>query len=64
MNSHLGIQYPCPVCGKRFNHASSLKTHQSAHDKTLPFSCASCCKGFVRRDRYEAHLRTHTGERH
>uniref|UniRef100_A0A8D8FTS5 Zinc finger protein 557 n=1 Tax=Culex pipiens TaxID=7175 RepID=A0A8D8FTS5_CULPI len=55
--------YPCEICGKRYNTASSLKNHYSLHSDELPFSCQYCGKCYRTRGQVKVHERTHTGEK-
>ena len=55
----------CPDCGKEYDKAGSLWEHLQTHRKSFPHYCPfGCGKGFQNKNqRYEYHLRTHTGEK-
>ncbi|KAF8491767.1 hypothetical protein JB92DRAFT_2587023, partial [Gautieria morchelliformis] len=54
-------RHVCPLCGKRFNRPSSLKTHQSVHNGARPFACphAGCPKTFSVASNMRRHHRRH-----
>jgi transposase-like protein len=50
----------CPICGLVFLKKSRMLYHRnSKHDKVPLYTCHICARGFVRRDGYSEHLKTH-----
>jgi KRAB domain-containing zinc finger protein len=67
MNSHLGLRdYQCEYCAKAFKLHSTLQAHINVvHLGSVKeaFTCIVCNKRFHKKDHYDRHTRTHTGER-
>lgn len=57
------IKYLCPVCGRNFQHKSTLIRHQKMHSGEKPHVCLECGKTFRRRDKLIRHQRIHTGQK-
>ncbi|KAH9509684.1 hypothetical protein Btru_044241 [Bulinus truncatus] len=56
--------FRCDLCEKGYFTATELKIHKMNHAATdPPFQCEFCGKGFHMNDIFQAHVRTHTGER-
>ena len=53
----------CLTCGKSFNRADTLKTHEIIHTGEKPFSCLKCEKNFTTPSSLKTHERIHTGEK-
>jgi len=52
-------RYGCDLCGKRFLHLSSARSHRMQHDGTKPFRCEFCSKTFSHRSGWLRHRRVH-----
>ena len=70
LNNHKAVvhlrtkSYAWDQCDKSCTTGSNLKTHgDSVHNKLMKYECESCGKQFPSKDRFENHLRTHTGDR-
>ncbi len=59
--------FSCLVCPQKFTKSSDLKRHyESVHrpaEAGPNFTCGECGRGFVRKDTFTEHLKTHTGEK-
>lgn len=55
--------FPCEVCGKRFQSVKLKNTHKKVHlpDHLRKFRCDLCGKGFNRPKALEIHFQSHTG---
>ena len=60
---HVGVRYPCAVCGKQFMKEVSLKRHELTHTGERPHQCGECGKTFLTANELRLHTRYHTGER-
>lgn len=55
--------FQCHLCGKRFNHAGSLRIHTRYHLNIRPIQCPQCPMTFVEKTHLTRHMRTHTLEK-
>lgn len=57
--------YECNNCDRRFATANHLKMHEAYHNRPVKqeFTCSTCGRVFNRKNRFESHLRSHTGEK-
>ncbi|XP_059171273.1 oocyte zinc finger protein XlCOF6-like [Physella acuta] len=56
--------FRCDLCDKGYFTATELKIHKMNHAATdPPFHCDFCGKGFHMNDLFQAHVRTHAGDR-
>ncbi|CAG04154.1 unnamed protein product, partial [Tetraodon nigroviridis] len=60
---HIGVRYPCNICGKQFMKETSLKRHELIHTGERPHQCTVCGKTFLTANELKLHNRYHTGER-
>ncbi|EDW34153.1 GL21719 [Drosophila persimilis] len=52
-------RHACEVCGKTFSWFRDMKRHARIHYEKASFVCDTCGKGFLRKDKYTFHLRSH-----
>ncbi|RKP00991.1 hypothetical protein CXG81DRAFT_8382, partial [Caulochytrium protostelioides] len=50
--------YRCDVCPATFSRSHDLKRHFFIHTQERPYACATCGKGFARRDALRRHERS------
>lgn len=60
---HLFKPFLCQICGKRFLHENSLKSHGQIHVEEAKFKCQFCEKSFNRKDKLTFHEAVHLGHR-
>lgn len=65
---HIGHQFSCVHCGKKFNSLANLQDHEIRHTaagakKKNPFACGYCDKSYRHKSILLIHVRSHTGER-
>lgn len=59
LTSHSGAKdFGCDICNKRFSRPDNLKKHKRTHQKS-PYRCAVCCKNFIIKHYYVAHMQAH-----
>jgi hypothetical protein len=64
-------RFDCPDCGRRMGNGSKLTVHRTSHGTVAPaFVCgfalpdgSACGYGTSHKQRFDTHMRTHTGER-
>ncbi|XP_045489581.1 zinc finger protein 729 isoform X3 [Pieris rapae] len=49
----------CSICGEKFFDNHLLKLHMVKHEGVRKFSCAVCCKSFMRRSNLASHMGMH-----
>ncbi|XP_034485136.1 zinc finger protein 91 [Drosophila innubila] len=52
-------RHACGVCGKTFSWHRDMQRHARVHFEQACYVCDSCGKGFLRKDKYMFHLRSH-----
>ncbi|KAL7728380.1 hypothetical protein ACLKA6_007470 [Drosophila palustris] len=52
-------RHACEVCGKTFSWHRDMQRHARVHFEQAGYVCDSCGKGFLRKDKYMFHLRSH-----
>ncbi|GMR44423.1 hypothetical protein PMAYCL1PPCAC_14618, partial [Pristionchus mayeri] len=56
--------FECEECGRRFSHATSLKSHKRTHleneEARRPYKCEECDQRFTNRGNLNAHKKTHS----
>ena len=55
----VGGKFTCKICGKQFKSGSGRYYHMAKHTGQYKMYCQMCDKGFMKRDEYDGHLRTH-----
>ena len=53
----------CEICGRYFQHATSLKRHYKTHTGEKPHKCSVCGTAFIEKSNLVTHMRIHTGEK-
>uniref|UniRef100_A0A0A1WI98 GDNF-inducible zinc finger protein 1 n=2 Tax=Zeugodacus cucurbitae TaxID=28588 RepID=A0A0A1WI98_ZEUCU len=56
LQQHARIKHKCDVCGKEFKHVKSLRNHLYLHTDVMPYRCAVCGYGSVKRDYFVKHM--------
>jgi hypothetical protein len=52
----------CNVCGKECRNEADLNLHKKRHKVDAPFICQFCSREYVDRNRFDVHIRLHTGK--
>ncbi|XP_030376538.1 zinc finger protein Xfin [Scaptodrosophila lebanonensis] len=52
-------RHACDVCGKTFSWFRDMQRHARVHFEQASYVCEMCGKGFLRKDKYTFHLRSH-----
>lgn len=52
------LQFPCPLCARKFRHSQHMKRHYFSHTGIRPFKCHICAKAFSRKDALLRHINT------
>lgn len=56
MDIHLGVKYPCKICGKTFGRQQHLTRHLTFHQGEKREMCPICGSFFHRVDNLRQHL--------
>merc|ERR1712227_540456 len=58
-------KHMCSGCGKTFHKKQHKTRCEKIHSKSYDYFCSEpgCDRGFVRKESFVAHVRSHTGER-
>ena len=59
VNTNTLLRFQCDICGIFFKHKHALKKHLMEHSNIRPFKCKVCNKGYVDKNQFAAHLKTH-----
>ncbi|EDW84819.1 uncharacterized protein Dwil_GK12937 [Drosophila willistoni] len=52
-------RHVCAECGKTFSWYRDMQRHARSHFEEAAFNCPQCGKGFLRKDKYMSHLKSH-----
>ena len=55
-NARVVYKFECRFCGKLFSGNSGLYFHLPEHTGEWRYNCDTCMKGFMKKDRYIAHI--------